>query len=187
MQDTGSLEFEIEHDEAVVRQKLCLIKILMVIDKKIMKTWYIIRTTEECYGEETRGCYVAGVFDRFAGEVTELANIPDWTNVEITLDGERYDLKRGKILFYQRQLNIKDGYLLRNVEWQSPAGKITRLSFERFVSLSNIRLAALKVKISPLNYSGYIDIRSGIDGQVSNSGTQHFKEGCGFFRTTLFQ
>jgi len=33
-------------------------------------------TTEETYREETRGCYIAGLFDKFPGEVTELANIP---------------------------------------------------------------------------------------------------------------
>ena len=133
--------------------------------------------TEETYQKETRGCYVAGVFDKFPGEVTELVNIPDWLNIEIRLDGEMFDLKMGKILLYQRQLNIKDGQLIRNIEWESPTGKKTRLSFERFVSLENRHFAALKVKIIPLNYSGAIEICSGINGQTTNSGVQHFKEG----------
>ncbi|HBY57019.1 MAG TPA: family 65 glycosyl hydrolase [Candidatus Atribacteria bacterium] len=133
--------------------------------------------TEETYQEERRGCYVAGLFDKFPGEVTELANIPDWLNIEIKLDGEIFDLKRGKILSYQRQLNIKDGQLTRDIEWESPTGKKTRLTFERFVSLDNIHFAALRVKIVPLNYSGYLKICSGINGQVTNSGVQHFKEG----------
>ncbi len=133
--------------------------------------------TEETYQEETRGCYIAGVFDKFPGEVTELANIPDWLNVDLILDGEKFNLKTGKILSYQRQLNIKDGQPVRNIEWESPTGKKTRLTFERFVSLDNIHFTALKVKIIPLNYSGAIKIRSGINGQVTNSGVQHFKEG----------
>ena len=133
--------------------------------------------TEETYQEETRGCYIAGLFDKFPGEVTELANIPDWLNIEIRLDGEIFDLKRGKILSYQRQLNIKDGQLTRNIEWESPTGKKIRLTFERFVSLKNLHFAALKVKIIPLNYSGTIEICSGINGQTTNSGVQHFKEG----------
>jgi trehalose/maltose hydrolase-like predicted phosphorylase len=133
--------------------------------------------TEEIYNEETRGCYIAGVFDQFPGEVTELTNIPDWLNIEIRLDGEIFDLKRGKILSYQRQLNIKDGQLTRNIEWESPTGKKIRVTFERFVSLKNLHFAALKVKIIPLNYSGTIEICSGINGQTTNSGVQHFKEG----------
>ena len=133
--------------------------------------------TEETYREETRGCYIAGLFDKFPGEVTELANIPDWLNIEIKLDGEKFDLKTGKILSYQRQLNIKDGQLIRNIEWESPKGRKTKLSFERFMSLDNIHFTALKVKIIPLNYSGAIEICSGINGQTTNSGVQHFKEG----------
>ena len=133
--------------------------------------------TEETYQEETRGCYIAGLFDKFPGEVTELANIPDWLNIEMKLDGEKFDLKTGKILSYQRQINIKDGLLTRNIEWESPTGKKTRLTFERFVSLKNLHFAALKVKIVPLNYSGAIEICSGINGQTTNSGVQHFKEG----------
>jgi len=133
--------------------------------------------TEETYREETRGCYIAGLFDKFPGEVTELANIPDWLNVDLKLDGEKFDLNIGKILSYQRQFNIKDGQLTRNIEWESPKGKKTRLTFERFVSLDNIHFAALKVKIFPLNYSGAIEICSGINGQTTNSGVQHFKEG----------
>ncbi len=133
--------------------------------------------TEEIYTEETRGYYVAGVFDEFPGEVTELVNIPDWINVDLKLDGEKFDLKTGKTILYQRQINIKDGQLIRNIEWESPNGKKIRLTFERFVSLKNIHFAALKVKIIPLNYSGAIEICSGINGQTTNSGVQHFKEG----------
>jgi len=46
-----------------------------------------------------------------------------------------------------------------------------------FISLKNLHFAALKVKIIPLNYSGYLGICSGINGQTTNSGVQHFKEG----------
>jgi len=91
--------------------------------------------TEESYSEEVRGSYVAGMFDEFPGEVTELANIPDWLNVKIILDGEKFDLNKGNLVSYNRYLNMKDGQLVRDVEWESPAGKRTRLRFERFVSV----------------------------------------------------
>ncbi len=134
-------------------------------------------STEEGSPSEVRGCYVAGLFDKFPGEVTELPNIPDWTKIGIKLDGETFNLCYGEILSYQRQLNIRDGELVRNIEWMSSSGKKTKLIFRRFVSMCNLNAAAIKVEITPLNYSGTIEIHSGIDGQVSNSGVQHFKEG----------
>jgi len=147
-------------------------------------------SVEEGTPGEVRGCYVAGLFDEFPGEVTELPNIPDWTKISIKLDGELFSLCNGKILFWQRQLNLRNGELVRIVEWQSSSGKITRLAFRRFVSLCNLNNAAIKIEVIPINYSGVIEILSGIDGQVSNSGVQHFKEGNssldkdGFISTT---
>ncbi len=134
-------------------------------------------TAEEGCPDEVRGCYVAGLFDRFPGEVTELPNIPDWTKIGIKLDGETFSLCSGEILSYQKQLNMRVGEIVRDIEWMSPSGKKTRLVFRRFVSMSNLNIAAIKIKIRPLNYSGPIEILSGIDGQVCNSGVQHFKEG----------
>lgn len=133
--------------------------------------------TEEHYFNETRGCYVAGMFDRFKGEVAELPNIPDYVGMEIKLDGERFNLNQGKIISYHRYLNVKDGELVREVEWQSPAGNITKLVFKRFVSLANLHLAGFKIKIIPVNYSGKVAIKTGYNGQVTNSGVQHFVEG----------
>ncbi len=133
--------------------------------------------TEEGAPGEVRGCYVAGLFDKFPGEVTELPNIPDWTKVEIKLDGEVFSLCTGKIMSYSRQLNMREGELVRNIEWMSPLGKKTRLVFSRFVSMSDLNAAAIKIEICPVNYSGSVEILSGIDGQISNSGVQHFKEG----------
>ena len=51
--------------------------------------------TEERYAHETRGFYVAGLFDAFPGEVTELANLPDWLTLELEIDGERFTCESG--------------------------------------------------------------------------------------------
>ena len=138
-------------------------------------------TTEEEYHGANRGFYVAGLFDAFPGEVTELPNIADWTSAEITLDGEVFNLSRGTAYGYRRQLHLKTGEVIRKLEWESPSGKRTRLVFRRFVSISNIHIAAIKIEITPINYSGKITLFSGINGQTTNSGVQHFKEGSARF------
>lgn len=133
--------------------------------------------TEEHYPGETRDLLVAGTFDRFSPEeVTELPNAADVTNIEITLDGERFDQTQGKILNYERTLNIRTGLLLRNVTWQSPAGKIYTLTFERIVSLKRLHSIAMRITVVPLEAS-VICFRSGIDGRMTCDGSQHFTEG----------
>lgn len=132
---------------------------------------------EEEYPGEQRGCYIAGLFDRFADEVTELPNIPDFTRIGISLAGEEFNLLEGGIISYHRSLNLKDGLLAREVIWESPSGKRSRLFFQRFVSLKRKHLVCLKISIKPLNYAGLVSITSGFNGRVTNSGTQHFLEG----------
>lgn len=88
--------------------------------------------TEEQYRGETRDLLVAGTFDRFSEEeVTELPNAADVTNIEITLNGTRFDLTQGTIRSYRRELNIQNGLLTREVEWTSPKGENFTLKFER--------------------------------------------------------
>ena len=133
--------------------------------------------TEERYPLETRDLLVAGTFDRFSPEeVTELPNAADVTNIELTLNGERFDLTQGKILFYDRSLNIRTGLLTRDVRWCSPKGKTWTLRFERVVSLRRIHSIAIRVTVIP-EEDARVTIQSGIDGRQTNDGSQHFTEG----------
>ena len=59
------------------------------------------------YLGETRDLLVAGTYDRFSEEeVTELPNAADFTNIEISLNGVRFDLTQGVILHYSREINL---------------------------------------------------------------------------------
>lgn len=130
---------------------------------------------EELYRQRTPGTFVAGLFDKaHHNEVTELPNIPDWIEVSILLDGEELDLTQGKVVAYQRVLNLKEGVLTRTVTWESPKGKRTALKFSRFASLANVHLLGLSIEVTPENWDGSIEFRSALNGQVTNSGTQHF-------------
>ena len=133
--------------------------------------------TEERYPMETRDLLVAGTFDRFsAEEVTELPNAADVTNIELKLDGERFDLTQGRILSYERSLNIRTGFLTRDVRWESAAGKTYTLRFERVVSLRRLHSIAMRVTVKP-EQDAKISVQTGIDGRQTNDGSQHFTEG----------
>ncbi|MEH0688635.1 glycoside hydrolase family 65 protein [Vibrio cholerae] len=135
-------------------------------------------STEEGYFGQTRGFFVAGTFNSFDdSEVTELPNAADLVGVEIELDGERFSLETGETKLYRRDLNIKTGELCRQVTWVSPAGKSYELVFRRFVSLADIHLIGQRIEITPLEHDSQICVRSGIDGQSTNSGVQHFLDG----------
>jgi len=134
--------------------------------------------TEERYLMETRGCFIAGTFDKFSdNEVTELPNAADMTGIEIWLDDERFSLEDGTIGAYERELNIYTGELTRTVTWTSPAGKKAVLIFRRIVSLKRLHAFAQQVQVIPMEQDVTVRIRSGIDGRMTNTGSQHFTEG----------
>lgn len=133
---------------------------------------------EENYIGETRNLFVSGTFNRFhESEVTELPNAADITNLDIKINGETFNLLTGKTKDYSRELNLKTGELTRTVIWESSKEENFKLTFKRFASLSDLHLIGMKVEIIPLDSDAKISIVSGIDGQQSNSGTQHFYEG----------
>ncbi len=133
--------------------------------------------TEEKYLGETRDLLVAGTFNRFSPEeVTELPNAADVTNIEITLNGARFDLTQGTIHEYSRSLNIQTGLLTREVVWTSPRGGSFTLEFERLVSLKRLHTIAARVSITPGDDTEVM-FQSGIDGRVTCDGSQHFTEG----------
>lgn len=123
---------------------------------------------EESYPGEYATTFVHGVFDAAPTHFVELVNIPDWSALSIILDGERFDLSKGKILSYNRKLDLRTGLLERHIRWKSPKGKTTDLVFERFASLDNPQLLSVRVKIKLIDYGGNIMVRAGLNGQVTN-------------------
>lgn len=134
--------------------------------------------TEESYPKETRNCFIAGTFNKSCpSEVTELPNIADVTELGIWLDGEVFHLEKGSIQQYSRVLNLRIGELTRRVKWSNAKGNVFEMVFRRFVSIHNKHLLGMRVELTPLTTTTEISIRSGINGQVTNSGAQHFAEG----------
>ena len=133
---------------------------------------------EEKYTGECRDLFVTGTFDKFdEGEVTELPNLADFTNLKIECDGETFSMDAGKVLAYGRELDLATGVVSRKVQWESCEGLKVELTFERIVSLAEEHVIAFRTVIRPLNRNVKLRISSGIDGTKTNTGTQHFKEG----------
>ena len=139
--------------------------------------------TEESYVGDVRNTFIAGTFNKIVEnnidefEVTELPNVADVIQMDIEFNGEMLDLTKGIIKNYSRQLNIKTGELTRKTTWVSPKGDEIEILFRRFVSLDNLHIIGQKIEITPKNSDIEICLKSGINGQVTNSGAQHFSEG----------
>lgn len=133
---------------------------------------------EEPYLKEVRNLLISGTFNKFSEEeVTELPNVADVTRLDIRVDGERFSLEFGETEQYVKQLNLKTAELIRTFDWTSPNGKELRFNFRRFVSLDNLHLIGMKMDVESLTDPVEISFDSGINAQLTNTGSQHFHEG----------
>ena len=131
---------------------------------------------EEGFPEALPATLIHGVYDDVPVIYTELANCPDWLSLMISVDGEQFRLDRGKILHYERQLDLRHGLLSRSVRWQSPTGKTLDLKFERFASLDDQHVLGLRCQITPIDFSDTIEVQSSLNGYPDTQGFNHWEQ-----------
>ena len=130
---------------------------------------------EEGYPGEQAATLIHGIFDDAPIVTTELVNCPSWLQLIIRIDGEPFRLDRGEILQYDRRLNLRVGLLTRMVHWRSPAGHEFKIRFERFCSLADQHLLALRCHITSINFEGTIEIESGFEQTPTTVDVSHWK------------
>ena len=129
------------------------------------------------------GTYVAGCYDRLVTEVSgrsvvneDIVNVPNWLPLTFRIgDGDWFDLRRLDILDYRQELDLRRGVLTRVVSCRDPAGRITRVVQRRLVAMAHPHVAALETTIVGENWSGPIELRSALDGTVTNSGVARYR------------
>jgi beta-phosphoglucomutase len=130
---------------------------------------------EEGYPHGLPATLVHGVYDDVPVVYTELANCPDWLSLVVIVNGERFRLDRGEIVHYERQLDLRHGVLSRSMRWRSPTGNTLDLRFERFASLADQQVLGLRCQITPVDFSGKIEVQSSLNGYPENQGFDHWE------------
>lgn len=105
------------------------------------------------------GTYVNGFYDTEAIRYPENAygfarvnefmlNLPNPKGIDISVDGEHFNLASGEILAYERSLDFRDGVLRRSVDWRSPGGRRIKIVSKRLVSLARPSILAQEVTVT---------------------------------------
>ncbi len=129
------------------------------------------------------GTYVAGCFNRLKSKVSgqifeneSMVNVPNWLPLTFRLKGGKwFDLAKIKLIDYRQELDLRKGVLTRFLRFKDKWGRRTRVIQRRFVHMENPHLAGLETKLKAENWSGCIDIKSGLDGRVTNSGVDRYR------------
>ncbi len=130
------------------------------------------------------GTYVAGLYNRLqtrvAGRVVEhedLVNVPNWLPLSFRVaGGSWFDMRDDQVLEHRLELDVRRGILTRSMRFQDAGGRRTSLVQRRLVSMKDPHLAALETVFTAENWAGTLEVRSGLDGRVANSGVRRYRE-----------
>ncbi len=130
------------------------------------------------------GTYLACGYNRLQSEVAgrmieneDFVNWPNWLPLSFCHPGEQwFDLAEVELLEYRQTLDIRRGVLQRRIRFRDDRGRESLLQTRRIVHMGDPHLAAIQWTLTPENWSGPIDVRSAIDGSVSNGGVARYKQ-----------
>ncbi|MBE3558532.1 MAG: glycoside hydrolase family 65 protein [Ktedonobacteraceae bacterium] len=136
-------------------------------------------TFEEGYPQNNPATLLYGVFDKIPVAKEELANAPDWTVIKLFVNGERFRLNQGTLLSYHRSLDMRRALLRRDVEWESPGGVWLRVSSERFASLADEHVGAIRYSVTIIasrdNAPVEVTLRASLDSAQGNYDVMHWE------------
>jgi len=139
---------------------------------------------ESCAGKYNYpGTYIAGMYNKLATPIAgrdiwneDFVNVPNWLPIRFKIEDEPWvDPNNVKIKNLNRSLNLKTGLLSRSMVITDDEGRSTLIESSRIASMHNPHLAAIKYKLTALNFSGSLSIVSSLDGTIINEGVERYK------------
>jgi trehalose/maltose hydrolase-like predicted phosphorylase/beta-phosphoglucomutase-like phosphatase (HAD superfamily) len=130
------------------------------------------------------GSYVAGLYNRLqtaiAGRTVEhedLVNVPNWLPLRFRLaGGPWFDMRDAEVLHHRLELDMRRGMLTRTLRWQDSGSRRTAMVQRRVVSMKEPHLAGLETEFTAENWSGTLEVWSGLDGRIVNSGVKRYRD-----------
>ena len=140
-------------------------------------------------GESLIGCYLNGVYEEhwlreptsykgISNRIAFMVNTVNWLHARIVLDGETLDLAKSAFDGFRRELDFRTGRVIREFTWATASGRHLRLAFSRFLSMSTNELGYLRLELTPLDFSGPIEVSFGLDFSVPHEAYRQNFWGC---------
>jgi trehalose/maltose hydrolase-like predicted phosphorylase len=130
------------------------------------------------------GTYVAGCYDRLVTEIAgreveneDLVNVPNWLPLAFRAEGgEWFAPGAAELLAYRQELDLRCGVLSRRLRFADGQGRVTAVSQRRIVDMDDPHLAGLETTFTAENWSGRLEVRSALDGTVTNAGVERYRK-----------
>jgi alpha,alpha-trehalose phosphorylase len=80
-----------------------------------------------------------------------IVNVTNGKIIRLLVDDEPFDVRYGKLLSHERELDLRAGVLRRSAEWRSPADAKVRVRSTRLVSFVQRSAAAILYEVEPID------------------------------------
>lgn len=113
-----------------------------------------------------RSTFVSGFYEYVKPGITDLVNQPDFSALQFSLNGA--DSETLLLSDYTQTLDLRCGLLRWDYRLTDADGHVTHVRQEKFLSMADRHLAALRLTLTAENWSGEAEIETGIDAGVMN-------------------
>jgi alpha,alpha-trehalase len=146
--------------------------------------------TRGCAPESTAGdvhypgTYAVGIYNRLTDRIDgstvdneSLVNLPNWLPLTFRIDGGPwFDIDATELLSYSQTLDLRRAMLTREFRFGDAVGRTTAVTQRRFVSMHLPHVAAMETTVKAENWSGTIEFRSAIQGDIENRLVKRYRE-----------
>ncbi len=135
---------------------------------------------EQYSGPTFQGSYIAGVYypdktrvgwwkNGYPEYFAKVLNAPNWIGINVYIDGEALDLNTcKKVENYQRELNMKEGWLSRNFTATLQNNTEIEVKVKRFLSLNLDELGVIDYAVKVINQNAKIEFQPYLDSGITN-------------------
>jgi len=140
---------------------------------------------EERYsGKSLPGNYFAGVFypdktrvgwwkNGYPKYFGKMINAVNWVGIDVFVDSQPLDLATCKVTDFRRTLDMRDATLSRTFTAELPSGLRVRVEAQRFISVADTRLGAIRYAVAPIDAAATITFVPYLDGDVENKDSNY--------------
>ncbi|MHC5269333.1 glycoside hydrolase family 65 protein [Enterococcus sp. LJL98] len=128
------------------------------------------------------GTYSASLYNtaesKISGEIVtneDLVNLPNLQTMTLFVDGEKITMTKKQVVELTRTLDLRTGLFQSWATVQLKSGKQLALHTQRFVSMKEVNQVHLRYTITPLNFSGDIQVLSEMTSEVYNYNVARYR------------
>lgn len=133
--------------------------------------------TETSRNTRYAGMYLAGVYNRVHARIGQetvmeehMVNAPDCLPLDLRLEGSPWWSHGGlRVVGERRTLNMGKAVLTRRLILAAHDGRQLEVAETRFVSMADPHLLAIRTRMTPMGWTGLIDVRVGVDAGIRNA------------------